>query len=191
VHDKYFIKYLEPVSAIKLVKLLIKFDFVIGPDYSLLGDAPEQNRMMNVSRNLNLMAFMQNNGVNVIPNVRCLGEESYKYAFLGIPKKSIIAVSSYGNIKTLDNRQTFLKDLDQIFLVLEPREVIIYGSFPNEIEFLYPHIQFHHIDNYLKLKLKKPTPLLEQGADKSDFLTGQSPIHSTTISTKGGEQKSG
>jgi hypothetical protein len=183
VHDKYFSKYLDPKKLGKLTQQLKKFDFVIAPDFSLLGDAPEQNRLMNISRNMRMASYLQENSVNIIPNIRCLGPTSYHYAFLGIPKHATIALSSYGQVKNRDERRRFEEDFHEAMRQLEPEKVVVYGNLANELHFFYPDIEFIVIENFTKTRIKKTIALREQNDGKCEKLDNQSRNNCTTNPT--------
>ena len=145
---------------------------------------------MNISRNLQYASFLQNHGVNVVPNVRCLGKESYKYAFFGIPKHSTIAVGSYGNIRNgKAQKQVFYQDFDKTLDVLEPKRVIIYGSVPDDLIHFSSEVEFIQIENYTKTKINKnPVLLRQQENEKSDNFVGVSPDHFITNFQEAGDE---
>lgn len=156
VHDKYFFKYLNPLELDNLAIRLKKFNFVISPDFSLLGDAPDQNHMMNIYRNMGIAHYLQKRGVNVVPNVRGYQEETHQYSCLGIPKNHVIAIGSYGNYKSKLSRKLLISDFDFTIEELSPKIVIVYGCLPQELIGYhgFKDITFIQIDNWRKSHLK-------------------------------------
>jgi len=96
--------------------------------------------MNNVYRNRALGCFFQRHGIYVIPNVRWGDERSYTtcvlpecFAFLGVPKHSIVSVGTYGCIKGEENNRHFRDGLAAMINHLEPEIVLVYGSMPERI----------------------------------------------------------
>ena len=87
----------------------------------------------NVYRGRAIGHWLQENGVNVIPNIRWGDERTFDTCCLGVPQNSIIAVGSHGCVKLLKDREFFAKGLDHIVNVLHPKAIIVYGTAPNEI----------------------------------------------------------
>lgn len=81
---------------------------------------------------------LQKEGIPVIPNIRWGDETTYSFVFLGIPKNTIVAISTHGCIKkdSKNNnylRKCFKKGLKEMLKQLEPKMVIVYGYMPNDI----------------------------------------------------------
>ena len=84
--------------------------------------------------------YLQQQGIYVIPNVRWGDERSYttcelpeKFAFLGLPKHSIVSIGTYGCIQSKINKYYFKEGLRAMLEELEPEVVIVYGSMPDSI----------------------------------------------------------
>ena len=122
---------------------------IISPDCSLYRDAPLAVQVSNVYRNRALGFHWQKRGMYVIPQVRWGNDLTYttkilpeKIAFLGIEKHSIVAIGSYGCIKSRENKYHFKAGLSSMMETLEPAIVLVYGSMPDKVfnEFLkYSH----------------------------------------------------
>lgn len=148
------------------VKQFKKFQCVISPDASLFWDAPFAAQVVNKYRNHAVAHYLQQKGVNIIPNVRWGDERTYTtevfpepLAFLGFEKHSIVSIGSYGLVKTTDEKRHFKAGLEAMLKYLEPRVVLVYGSMPNEIftDYMRTVIQFYQYPDwttYVK-KLKK------------------------------------
>lgn len=121
----------EPQKNLELLK---KFKGVIGPDFSLYRDFPMILNIYNCWRNKMLMAYWQANGIEVIPNVTWGDESTYEWCFDGLPKNSIVAVSSNGCAKEVEARKLFLKGFNEMKRRLFPRKIILVGAIPKELE---------------------------------------------------------
>ena len=117
-----------------------RFRGIVSPDFSLYRDMPLFAQMGNVYRNRALGCFFQRHGIYVIPNVRWGDERSYTtcvfpecFAFLGIPKHSIVSIGTYGCIQGADNTRHFRNGLVAMLDHLEPEIVLVYGLMPKRI----------------------------------------------------------
>lgn len=117
----------------KYLEKLKKFNGVISPDYSLYRDLPFSMQVNNTYQGKALGHWLQENGVEVIPNVRWGDERSYDLACMGVPKNSIIAVGTHGCIKEKEEKQWFIKGLDYVVKELKPKTIVVYGREPDYI----------------------------------------------------------
>ena len=92
----------------RYLSVLQKFEGVISPDFSLYRDMPFAMQVWNKYRCHALGHYFQSNGIKVIPNVRFGDERSYPLCCQGVPKRSIIAVGSHGQVKVKRNREYFI-----------------------------------------------------------------------------------
>ncbi|MDO4939936.1 MAG: DUF4417 domain-containing protein [Lachnospiraceae bacterium] len=74
-----------------------------------------------------------------------------KVAFLGVEKKSIVAVGSYGQLKDRVNRYYFEAGLDAMMETLEPKVVLVYSTMPDDIEEKYPKTMFVEYPDWASL----------------------------------------
>jgi hypothetical protein len=124
-----------------LVKLGEKFDGFISPDFSVYGIYPKVMNLWNMYRNRYLTAYLQHNHINVIPDVAFADEDSFEWAFLGLPKNDVLAISTVGT-KRSERREMFIKGFAEMNRVLRPRALIVYGEylpvkFENFVEEVY------------------------------------------------------
>ncbi len=117
----------------KYLNKLKKFKGIISPDFSLYRNMPLVMQQWNTYRNRALALWLQNNGIEVIPNVRFNDERTYEFCFDGIEKNKTVSVGTYGCIKTKADRQHFKEGLAQLVTTLAPRNIIVYGSAPDTI----------------------------------------------------------
>ncbi len=112
---------------------LKKFKGIISPDFSLYRNMPLAMQIWNTYRGRALAAWLQRNGVEIIPNVRFNDERTYEFCFDGIEKNKTVAVSSHGCIRGKENRLYFKLGLARLVAVLSPKTIIVYGRAPDDI----------------------------------------------------------
>jgi hypothetical protein len=123
----------------KALEALRPYTTLLTPDFSLYRDWPLMLQLWNVYRNRWCGRFWQEQGFMVIPTISWSTAVSYEFCFLGLPKRSVVAVSAVGVNLSTSSRQGFDAPLEyQLFLSgfremvrrLEPRVVLAYGRLP-------------------------------------------------------------
>ena len=142
---------------------LSAFAAVISPDCSLYRDMPLCLQISNTYMSRAVGHYLQSQGLYVIPNVRWGDERSYttielpeRFAFLGIEKHSIVAISTYGCIRGKENKHYFREGLEAMLECLEPEVVLVYGAMPDSV--FAPSrdaTQFIHYPDWISEKRKK------------------------------------
>ena len=124
----------------KYVDAFLQFPGMASLDNSLYVDSPLIVQMANVYRSRAIGHFFQTRGMYVIPNVRWGDERSYttcvlpeKFAFLGLPKHSIVCIGTYGACQTKEEKYHMRHGLIAMLEELEPEVVLVYGAMPEEI----------------------------------------------------------
>ena len=133
-----------------------RFGAMLTPDCSLYRNAPLAVQLANVYRNRAIGYRAQCKGINTIVQVRWGTEETYttkvfpeKIAFLGAPKRSILAIGTYGCISGKDNKYHFEAGLESMLIELEPKVVLVYGPMPESVFGNYlSATQFHQYDDW-------------------------------------------
>ena len=149
MHDKFFLRVLTATK--RYVNLLKEFDGVISPDCTLLVNQAPCIQQTNTYFNRAVGFFLQRQGIPVIPNIRWSDDRSYDYCFLGVPKNSIVSVSTHGCIDTAEMKELFRKGLKKMLEVLEPTDVLVHGRMPNVIFDEYKGMcRFHHYRSWLE-----------------------------------------
>lgn len=123
----------------RYLKELLTYDGLILPDFSVFRDMPLAQQVWNIYRSRALGTWLQEQGINVIPNIRWGDNRTYATACAGISKGSVIAVGSHGLMKDVDERKEFIKGLDYVVQYLEPKAILVYGSVPEEV---FQYIRF-------------------------------------------------
>lgn len=117
----------------KYLPTLKKFKGVISPDYSLYYDMPLCMQVWNTYRGRALAYWLQENGVEIIPNIRWGDERTFETACLGVESGKTIAVGTHGCIKTVAGKKMFIAGFDYVINRLKPKTVIVYGRMPDKI----------------------------------------------------------
>lgn len=126
----------------RYVPVLSRFKAVLTPDFSMYTDFPKAVQIFNNYRALWCGAYWQEYGITVIPTIKWSDEESFEWCFDGIPRHSLVCISTVGGF---GNHQTGNKDLwvagyKKCLEVLEPSEILLFGKQYPEVEFDGPII---------------------------------------------------
>lgn len=137
-HDINFAEVVRNPEA--FIKDFLRFQAMVTPDNSLYRDAPLLVQIANVYRSRAVGHVFQKSGAYVIPNVRWGDERSYttsvlpeKFAFLGVPKNSIVSIGTYGCIRGKENQYQFREGLEAMLDELTPEVVLVYGNMPQKV----------------------------------------------------------
>lgn len=110
-----------------------KFKGVITPDFSLYRNMPLCMQIWNTYRGRALANWLQNNGIEIIPNVRWSDERSFEFCFDGIEKGKTVAIGTHGCIKHKDDKEFFKAGLLKLVSELSPKTIVVYGASPDSI----------------------------------------------------------
>lgn len=106
---------------------------VISPDFSLYRNMPLVMQMWNTYRGRAIAVWLQNNGIEIIPNIRFGDERTFSFCFDGVEENKTVAIGTHGCIKRKED-QTFLKiGIAQMVQRLYPKTIIVYGSAPDSV----------------------------------------------------------
>lgn len=135
------------------VEELKNFPTVISPDCSLYRDAPLTVQIANVYKKNAISHYWQSMGVGITPLVRWGSRDTYTtgvlpepIAFAGIPHDSIIVISTYGCIKSNDDKYHFEAGLEACLRTLTPKIVLVHGAMPEKI--FGPYLKYAEFHNY-------------------------------------------
>lgn len=106
---------------------------IIGFDFSVHSDMPIVKQKSQMNDNLSLTYYYASQGIKIIPNIRCGIDELLPEFLEAIPKHCIIAVGTYGFVKTIQEKCEWFCFLEKIINELEPTQVIIYGTLSGKI----------------------------------------------------------
>jgi hypothetical protein len=131
LHDYRFESaWTTPLKSLQRVK---HYRVALTPDFSLYREVPRITQMWQVYRNRWCGAFWTLHGISVIPSVAWGGGDTFEFAFLGIARHSMVAVSSLGvNLRDEYIRERFLAGFCELVRRIDPCRVLAYGSLPPE-----------------------------------------------------------
>lgn len=136
VHDICFRQIFSATD--KYIDVLKQYHGVITPDPTIVIGKSKCLHATSVYLSRAVGYYLQKQGIPVIPNVRWGDESSYPFAFLGIPKHSIVCVSTHGVIRKDSSNGNIVRDcfttgLKVMLETIEPRTVLVYGRIPDDI----------------------------------------------------------
>lgn len=101
---------------------------VILPDFSVFRDMPLVQQNWNIYRSRAIGAWLESQGLEIIPNIRWADNRTYETCCLGIKENGTIAIGTHGLIKKIEERNQFINGLDYVVGRLNPKNIIIYGT---------------------------------------------------------------
>ncbi len=115
----------------KYIEKLKPYKAVLSPDFSMYREMNPTIQLYNTFRNRFCGAYLAGKGIKVIPTVGWGDESTFDFCFLGVPKGSTVAVSTYmvsehGNHK--DQKEFFLKGYNEMLKQIEPERIICYNT---------------------------------------------------------------
>ena len=116
---------------------LKKFRGVISPDFSLYRNMPLVMQQWNTYRGRALACWLQNNGIEIIPNVRFGDERTFSFCFDAIEEGKTVAIGTHGCIKEKEDRLFFKAGFARLVKRLKPKTIIVYGAVPDDIFKIY------------------------------------------------------
>lgn len=132
-------------------KVLGRFKGVIAPDYSTYTNMPVAQQIFQVYKSRLIGAYLSSLGITVIPNISWSDEKSLDWSLAGIPKHSVVALSTNGVLNS-KVKQNFINCYKKAMAELEPTAIVIVGEVPEEIA-SGKIIQFNnHINSLRKIK---------------------------------------
>ena len=122
-------------------KLLSKFGYIIGPDFSVYDDFPLPIRIFNFYRNNWLAKYWQMcYNTIVVPTVMWGTEETWDWCFDGLPKNSIVAVSNVGTQQSSSERGYFSDGYNEMLRRLNPSKILFFtrnfAEMPGNVQYI-------------------------------------------------------
>lgn len=116
------------------LSVLIRFKAVLTPDFSMYADFPRIVSMFNHYRKQWCGAYWQENGINVIPTVGWTRPDSFEYCFDGMPRDSLVCISTVGMFFDKEHRKKFVDSYHKALDILTPKKILFYGKLYDEID---------------------------------------------------------
>lgn len=120
----------------RYVPILSRFKAVLAPDFSMYTDFPKAVQIFNHYRKMWCAAYWQERGIKVIPTICWSTPDSFEWCFDGIPRHSLICISTVGGFGNHeDNKAAWLEGYEKCLEVLDPTEILLFGTRPSEVKF--------------------------------------------------------
>ena len=103
----------------------------MSPDFSLYTDYPVAQQIWNHYRKHWVGAYLQKQGVCVIPTIAWSDERSFEWCFDGEPVGGVVAVSSVGTQRKESTKALFMTGYNEMMSRLRPETVLFCGTVPD------------------------------------------------------------
>lgn len=111
----------------QLLDRVAKVGVALSPDFSLWTEMPTAMQVWQVYRNRWCGAWWTFHGIEVIPTISWSTPDSFRYAFTGVQRGSVVAVSTVGLIRRKDLWPAFFAGYDAMVEAIKPPTVLCYG----------------------------------------------------------------
>lgn len=128
----------------KYTDVLREYECILSPDFSLYMDMPMPMKIWNIYRSRMIGQYYQNRGIKVIPTISWAEEDTFKFCFDGIPKHSIVSISTIGVKHDKDAFGVWKDGVDEMIKRIEPTDILIYGG---EVDYDYGDVNIHFYKN--------------------------------------------
>lgn len=128
----------------KYVDILLEYDCILSPDFSLYLDMPMPMKIWNTYRSRQIGAYYQSKGLIVIPTISWAEKETFEFCFKGIPKGSIVSVSTIGVKRDEYALSIWKEGMDEMIKQIEPSDILVYGG---KLEYDYKGINTIYFEN--------------------------------------------
>ena len=130
---------------------LSEFDCMLTPDFSLYTEMPIAMKIWNTYRSRLIGQMAQRRGITVIPTVSWCEAETFSFCFDGLPKKSVLSISTIG-VKNEDyNFGLWKAGVDEMIRRLKPKTLLIYGG---KVDYDFGKIQTVYFENKVTERMK-------------------------------------
>ena len=133
------------------IDILKQYECILSPDFSLYLDMPMPMKIWNIYRSRQLGQYYQQQGIKVIPTISWAEKETFKFCFEGIPKGSIVSISTVGIKKNKEALQIWKDGVDELIKKIKPSTILIYGG---KIDYDYGEINVVYYKNKVIQDLK-------------------------------------
>lgn len=129
---------------------------IIGFDYSIHDDMTMIKQKTQINDNLSLTYFFGNNGVPIIPNLRCSVDELLPEFFEAIPKHSIVAIGTHGFCKKKQDKCQWYCFIEKTIRNLEPSKIVVYGTLNGQMfDDFKSNTEFIFFDSWISQRYKE------------------------------------
>lgn len=128
----------------KYLDVLFEYDCILSPDFSLYMDMPMPMKIWNIYRSRQIGAYYQSKGIKVIPTISWAEPETFQFCFQGIPKGSIVSISTIGVKRDPDALKIWRDGVAAMIDQIAPSAILVYGG---KLDFDYGGIPVHYFEN--------------------------------------------
>lgn len=130
---------------------LSEFDCMLTPDFSLYTEMPIAMKIWNTYRSRLIGQMAQRMGITVIPTVSWCEAETFSFCFDGLPKRSVLSISTIG-VKSEDyNFGLWKAGVDEMIKRLKPKTLLIYGG---KVDYDFGKINTVYFENKVTERMK-------------------------------------
>lgn len=134
------------------IEKLLKYGCVLSPDFSPYGDMPQATQIFNHYRKHWIAAYMQANGVTVVPTIRASTDpRSFEWYLDGEPKCGIVAISTMWVKEDKDIFKDWKREYQTMVDSLHPKKIFIYGKIPSNVK----HDNVERIEKFTEKRWSK------------------------------------
>lgn len=134
------------------IEILQEYECIFSPDFSLYLDMPIAMKIWNIYRSRLIGQYYQGFGIKVIPTISWAEKETFEFCFDGIPKGSIVSISTIGVKRDEEAFKIWKDGVDEMIKRIEPSAILIYGG---EVDYNYGNIKVIYYDNNVTERMKK------------------------------------
>ena len=134
------------------VDTLKEYECILSPDFSLYMDMPMPMKIWNIYRSRLIGQYYQSQGIKVIPTLSWAEEETGEFCFEGIPKGSIVSISTIGVKKNKEALKIWKTGVDELIKRIEPSTILIYGG---KLDYDYGDIKVIYYENQVTERMIK------------------------------------
>ena len=128
----------------KYVDILSQYECVLSPDFSLYLDMPMPMKIWNIYRSRMVGQYFQNKGLKVIPTISWAEADTFKFCFKGIPKGSIVSISTIGVKQDKNALKIWYDGVDEMIRQIEPKAILVYGG---KLDYDFKDIEVYYFEN--------------------------------------------
>ena len=128
----------------KYIEVLKQYECILSPDFSLYLDMPMPMKIWNIYRSRLVGQYFQSMGLKVIPTISWAEKDTFSFCFKGIPKGSIVSISTIGVKQDPNALQIWRDGVDEMIKQIEPKVILVYGG---KLDYDFKDIQVIYFEN--------------------------------------------
>lgn len=108
------------------IDILKQYECILSPDFSLYMDMPMPMKIWNIYRSRQIGQYYQSQGIKVIPTISWAEKETFEFCFKGIPKGSIVSISTIGVKRNKEALKIWQDGVSAMIEEIEPSTILVY-----------------------------------------------------------------